>query len=112
MLYEHAKAHDEFLQTKAGGNINEGSSLRGAIKGFYHHGVAPDDAEKDSPLILEWPVDIARAKLARNIMLGSYYRVEPELNLYHSAVAEVGAIFVSSQIHEGWMLKGLSLIHI
>lgn len=106
MLYEHAKAHDEFTQTNTGGDVAEGSSLRGAIKGFYHHGVAPEDEARDSPLVKDWPLDIARAKLARNVMLGSYYRVEPELNLYHSAIAEVGAILVSAQIHKGWMLKG------
>lgn len=102
MLYEMAKSHDEFLETRTGGAVIEGSSVRGAIKGFYHSGVAPDDPVADDPFIAGWQLDIARAKSARNVMLGSYYRIEPVLNHYHSAIAEVGAIIVSAQIHDGW----------
>lgn len=102
MLYEVAKSHDEFLFTRTGGKIVEGSSVRGALKGFYHSGVAPDDPVEDDPFRPDWQISIARSKAARNVMLGSYFRIEPVLNHYHSAIAEVGAILVSARIHPGW----------
>lgn len=102
MLYEMARSHDEFVETMQGADITQGSSLRGVIKGFYHNGAATEDPVQDSPAISMWSAGIERYKLARNVMLGAYYRMSPVLNHYHSAIAEVGAVLVSARIHDGW----------
>lgn len=38
MLYHLAKLYDEFA-----GEDDAGSSLRGALKGWFHHGVLPEE---------------------------------------------------------------------
>jgi hypothetical protein len=100
MLYEMARSHDEFPDSAPG------SSLRGVVKGFYHHGVCPDDPVTDGPLATGWVLPIERAKAARSIGLGAYYRIEPLLNHYHAAISEVGAILVSAAMHDGWGRPG------
>ncbi|MGI9417936.1 MAG: C1 family peptidase [Geminicoccaceae bacterium] len=99
MLFEMAKLQEP----KRGRDEDEEVfSLRAAIKGFYHNGVCLDD---------DWPyvetdkkgeLQVDRAKAARQISLGAYYRVEPILNHYHTAIAEVGAIYVAAHTHAGW----------
>lgn len=96
MLYEMARSHDEFADDLPG------SSIRGAVKGFYHNGVAPEDSLEDTWLKQNWTLKIERAKAARNVGLGSYYRLSPLLNDYHAAINEVGAILVSAIVHDGW----------
>lgn len=97
MLYEMARIHDEWA-----GEDYDGSSVRGALKGFYHNGicrlaVAPYLAkEKD------WRLTVPRAKDARNIGLGAYYRLRPNMIDYHAALNQAGAIYVSAQLHDGW----------
>lgn len=97
MLYEMARSHDEFEDADG-----PGSSVRGAIKGFYHHGVCLDDPDLDSAAASDWILTVERAKQARNIGIGAYYRLLPAINDYHAAIAEVGAIFVSAVVHDGW----------
>lgn len=97
MLYEMAKLHDEWE-----GSGYEGSSVRGAIKGFFHNGVC---TESDAPYVAEeahWRLTVPQAKAARNVILGSYYRLRPVLIDYHAALQQAGAIIVSANIHEGW----------
>ncbi len=95
MLYEMARRHDEWR-----GERYEGSSCRGAIKGWYHMGVCTEDS---------WPshgkdhhLSLARAKEAREHTLGAYYRVRKNIVDMHAALNEVGAVFVSATVHEGW----------
>jgi Papain family cysteine protease len=96
MLYEMAKKHDEWP-----GEDYAGSSCRGAIRGWKNMGVcseqdwryAPDDPGE---------LTIDRAKAARSCTLGAYYRLRPEINDYHSALNEVGAVYVSADVHAGW----------
>ena len=45
---------------------------------------------------------VARAKAARSCTVGAYYRLRPEINDYHAALNEVGAIYVSADVHSGW----------
>ncbi|MCP4338235.1 MAG: C1 family peptidase [Desulfobulbaceae bacterium] len=45
---------------------------------------------------------IDRAKAARSCTVGAYYRLRPEINDYHAALNEVGAIYVSDTVHSGW----------
>ncbi|MDP2779274.1 C1 family peptidase [Devosia sp.] len=97
MIYEMAKLHDEWE-----GQGYEGSSVRGAIKGFFHNGVC---REQDAPYLpgdSNWVLSVAQAKQARQIILGSYYRLRPVLVDYHAALQQAGAIVVSANIHSGW----------
>jgi Papain family cysteine protease len=96
MLYEMAKKHDEWP-----GEDYSGSSCRGAIRGWKNMGVCSDH---------EWPYDInnpgeltiEHAYEARSNTLGSYYRLRADINDYHAALNEVGAIYVSANVHSGW----------
>lgn len=96
MLYEMAKKHDEWP-----GEDYEGSSCRGAISGWKNMGVC---SEKDWHYSADTPgeLTIRRAKAARACPLGAYYRLRPEINDYHTALNEVGAIYVSADVHAGW----------
>lgn len=96
MLYEMAKKHDEWP-----GEDYAGSSCRGAIRGWKNMGVC---SNKEWPFIANRPgeLTIERAKAARSCVMGAYYRLRPELNDYHVALNEVGAIFVSAEVHAGW----------
>ena len=96
MLYEMAKKYDDWP-----GESYEGSSARGAVKGWHKHGVCDE---------LDWPyaqdtsvLTLARAAAAADVPLGSYYRVnKADLTAVHAALAEVGVLYVTSQVHTGW----------
>lgn len=97
MLYEMARRYDEWP-----GERYSGSSARGAMKGWHKHGVCSAEA---------WPyraddagaLDDARARDARRRPLGAYFRVDPkDLVAMHAAIAEVGVLFVTAQVHQGW----------
>ncbi len=96
MLYEMAKKHDEWP-----GESYDGSSCRGAIRGWKNMGVCSEDDWRyasNSP----GELTIERAKAARSCTLGAYYRLRPEISDYHSALNEVGALYVSANVHAGW----------
>ena len=97
MLYEMAKKHDEWP-----GEDYEGSSCRGAIRGWKNMGVC---SERIWPYVNKVPdfLTIDRAIEARKNTLGAYYRLRPEIVDYHSAINEVGAIYVSARVHQGWI---------
>jgi hypothetical protein len=97
MFYEMAKRYDEWE-----GEDYEGSSIRGAMKGWHKHGVCTE---------LEWPytetppgtLTPARQLAALNRRLGAYFRVRHlHLNHMHSALNEVGILYASAVVHEGW----------
>ena len=97
MLYQMAKLHDEWP-----GDGCEGSSLRGAIKGWHNTGVCrrelwPDNVPPDQDAL-----DFKRALDARNHTLGAYYRLRSSLPDFHAALNETGVLYVSAQIHQGW----------
>ncbi|MFG0491593.1 C1 family peptidase, partial [Raoultella sp. zjy_5] len=104
MLYEMARANDEWAESP-----HEGSSLRGGLKGFYRNGVCKESsapANKKS-----WTLTYELAKEAREIRLGAYYRLLPELSHYHAALNDIGAIYISAQIHSNWyVVKNGSII--
>jgi len=96
MLYEMAKRHDEWRGFKY-----EGSSCRGAIKGWYNMGVCSEDIwpfEEGKPNFLT----VEAAKDARSNTLGAYYRLGTRLSDFHAALNEVGVIYCSADIHDGW----------
>jgi len=96
MLYEMAKKHDEWP-----GEDYAGSSCRGAIKGWKNMGVCSDE---DWPYSTNNPgrLTIAKARKARSTILGAYYRLRANLNDYHAALNETGAIYTSATVHSGW----------
>lgn len=96
MLYEMARRYDRWP-----GEQHEGSSCRGAIKGWYNMGVCEESLysyEDESA----GGYTIEAAKNARNNTIGAYYRLGTRISDYHAALNEVGAIFCSADVHEGW----------
>lgn len=96
MLYEMARCYDEWP-----GEAYDGSSLRGAIKGWYNMGVCRDELWKYR-VSKRGNLTVKRAKDARSHTLGAYYRLKPEVVHYNSALNEAGVIVVSAQVHSGW----------
>lgn len=103
MLYEMAKRHDEWP-----GEEDEGSSLRGAIRGWHAMGVCSDEKWPYISGEPEGHLSLARARDARMNTLGAYYRLRPILSDYHAALNDVEAIYVSAKIHSGWMGKAVN----
>jgi hypothetical protein len=101
MLFEMAKAFDEYPDDN-----NKGSSLRGAIKGFYQNGVyrRPHDetiegAEWEDK---DWIFDIKKAQISRGTVLGHYARLGPSILDYQSAIMHIGIIYASASVDTGW----------
>jgi hypothetical protein len=117
MLYELARLYDEWP-----GEDYEGSSCRGALKGWHRHGVCREDLwpyaggggselvgrrtggpvedrqQRDDPQ-RNWDLD------ALDCTLGVYYRVDTRSVVdLQSAIYETGAVYVSATVHEGWNL--------
>ena len=97
MLYEMAKINDEWP-----GEDYEGSSIRGALKGFYNNGACSDDVAPYKDGDKNWYLKVEHAKDARKLGLGAYYRLRPDIIDYHAALNEVGVIYVSAMVHRGW----------
>ncbi|KQV53509.1 hypothetical protein ASC95_12320 [Pelomonas sp. Root1217] len=104
MFYELAKLYDEWP-----GQDYEGSSCRGALKGWHKHGVCsfklwPYPLDKKGNGIFERPAagwdDDATTRA-----LGVYYRVDKKSVVdMQAAIYEIGAIYVSGDVHDGWTL--------
>lgn len=101
MLYELARRYDEWP-----GVDYEGSSCRGALKGWNKHGVCSAACWpyvlKDGKAVFqrpnaEWQADAARRPL------GVYYRIAREsITDVQAAISDIGAIYVSATVHDGW----------
>lgn len=101
MLYELARRYDEWP-----GETYEGSSCRGALKGWHKHGVCADELwpyrTKDGDVRLLLPKDGWDADAVRR-PLGVYYRVNKRSVVdMQAAIQEIGAIYVSARVHDGW----------
>jgi len=96
MLYEMAKRHDVWP-----GEDYSGSSCRGAIQGWYNTGVCRDASWK---YVAKRPghLTVTRAKEARSNTIGAYYRIKKNIVDMHAALNEVGALYVSAKVHQGW----------
>ena len=101
MLYSMARRYDEFPGYKK----DEGSSLRGAIKGWHKHGACErhlwNKLEMPKPNINDeendWWLNAA------NYPLGAYYRVEPKsIEDMHCAINDLGVLYASAVCHAGW----------
>jgi len=97
MLYTLARRHDEYE-----GENYEGSSCRGALKGWFNNGVCLEP---------DWPYSSERssaatygfAARAANVTLGVYYRIETSsITDMQAAIAQHRAVFVSAFTHAGW----------
>lgn len=100
MLYDFARRYDEYS-----GEDYEGSSCRGALKGWFHHGVCP---ETDWPYKAQGITQPRFGYVASAIRttLGVYYRIDVKsITDLQAAIQEVGAIYVSAFTHDGWKLK-------
>ncbi|BCL74375.1 hypothetical protein JHS3_01110 [Jeongeupia sp. HS-3] len=97
MLYYFARRYDEY-----DGEDYEGSSCRGALKGWHRHGVCLEhdwrygDGEDTSP-------NPGWIDAALETTLGVYYRIDTKALVdLQAAILEVGAIYVSAYTHDGW----------
>lgn len=100
MLYSMARRYDEF----PGSTEDSGSSLRGALKGWFKHGACE---QKLFPGIKmpaatgkpeeDWWLDAVKRPL------GAYFRVDPRsITDMHAALNEVGILYASAGCHPGW----------
>ncbi len=96
MLYEMAKRHDQWP-----GFAYEGSTARGAMKGWHKSGVCPERLWKYDRKKPEYLTD-ARQQAALRYPLGAYYRIMPRRSDFHAALQEVHALFVTAATHDGW----------
>jgi len=102
MIYSMARRYDEFP-----GAVEEdtGSSLRGAMKGWYKHGVCRADLWRTEPMpdpapdpAEDWWYDAVYRPL------GAYYRVDlRSVTDMHVALMETGVLYASAVCHGGWM---------
>ena len=99
MLYQNARLYDEWK-----GEDYEGSSCRGAMKGFHKHGVCtetfwPNFGKRNRPGAARLGWD----QSAPGAPLGAYYRIDGKSIVdMQSAIFETHAIYVSADVHDGW----------
>ncbi|TDF81879.1 C1 family peptidase [Pseudomonas sp. H9] len=97
MLYELARRYDEWP-----GDDYQGSSCRGALKGWHKHGVCseqhwPFSREGFVRPLPQWNTDAATRPL------GVYYRINRNAVVdLQAAVLNIGAVYVSARVHDGW----------
>ncbi len=97
MFYEMARRYDEWE-----GEDYDGSSARGAMKGWHKHGVCTEDLWSYKPG-RKGDLNPERIADAAARPLGAYYRVNhKELVSIHTALAEIGVVYVTGVVHEGW----------
>jgi hypothetical protein len=102
MLYSMARRYDEFPGDP---DVDTGSSLRGAMKGWYKHGVCSDRLWTSEQMPTgpvkksadDWWLDAVQRPL------GAYYRVDTRsITDMHVALNEIGILYVSAVCHSGW----------
>lgn len=101
MLYDLARRYDEYE-----GEDYEGSSCRGALKGWSRHGVC---LEEDWPYRPGGAVRPRPGWVERAIeqTLGVYYRIDTTaLCDLQAAILQIGAVYASAWTHAGWDLAG------
>ena len=105
MLYQMARLYDEW-----DGEDYSGSSCRGAIRGWHHHGVCLNRTwpyKQPGPLFEDAPDAATRNAWLREAAehpLGAYYRIAtgsiPDMQ---AAIQQVHAIYASAWVHDGWL---------
>jgi len=98
MLYEMARRYDEWP-----GEDYDGSSARGAMKGWHKHGVCADAAWPYRARRGNGALTPERIRDAALRPLGAYFRVNhKDLVAMHSALTETGILYATASVHEGW----------
>lgn len=98
MLYDLARRYDEWS-----GEAYEGSSARGAMKGWHKHGICGEHVYPSRGRKAKGGLTLERTSEARRRPLGAYFRVNhKDLVAMHSAIAEVGVLYATAVVHEGW----------
>lgn len=101
MLYEMARCYDEWP-----GEKYEGSSARGAMKGWARHGVAAEGRWKKE-MRGRQHLDAGLAGDALATPCGAYYRIKPkDVRDIHAALHETGAVYCTMMVHDGWDAPG------
>ncbi|WP_292476001.1 C1 family peptidase [Mesorhizobium sp.] len=96
MLYAMAKRYDEWP-----GENYEGSSARGAMKGWFKHGLCAYALWKEQDPDPRLEDKRSADALARP--LGAYFRVNhKDLVSMHAAINETGVLYATAQVHDGW----------
>jgi papain like protease len=94
MLYRLARRYDEWP-----GEDYDGSSARGAMKGWHKHGICSTATWKSAKGRLTAKV----SDEAVGNPLGAYYRVNhKDLVSMHCAITETGILYATANVHEGW----------
>lgn len=102
MLYEMARRYDEWP-----GEQYSGSSARGAMKGWFKHGVCAEPLWPYSPGGSGGTLTTERVVDAAERPLGAYFRVNhKDLVAMHAAIAEVGILYATCVVHRGWQAVG------
>lgn len=103
MFYDLARFYDEWP-----GENYEGSSCRGAMKGWHKHGACADGLWGQSVHTLKKRHYLPDPKWAEDALarpLGVYYRIDrSSVTDMQAAIAEMGAIYVSAAVHPDWGL--------
>lgn len=103
MLYSMARRYDEWAEDD---DLDSGSSLRGALKGWSGHGASTQRlwTKLDMPRATSTPGEDWWLDAVKRPM-GAYYRISPEnIRDMHIALAEVGALAASAFTHAHWDL--------
>ncbi len=101
MLYSMARRYDEWTDND---KSDEGSSLRGALKGWSRHGASAGRLWKKLAMptatldpTSDWWLDAVKRPI------GAYYRIDPaSITDMHVALSETGVLFASALTHGGW----------
>lgn len=103
MIYELARRYDDWP-----GEDYSGSSARGAMKGWHKHGVCAEDLwPGKSAEAVRHGLTEERACDAWLRPLGAYFRVNHrDLVAMHAAIAEVGVLYATALVHDGWERVG------
>jgi len=101
MLYELARRYDEWP-----GEWYEGSSARGAMKGWLRHGVCQRSLWSDKQTGTKHMTQSV-ASDAMRCPGGAYYRVNHrQVRDMHAALTEVGILYATLMVHDGWFKPG------
>jgi hypothetical protein len=101
MLYELARRYDEWP-----GENYDGSSARGAIKGWEKHGVCAEKNWKNAQHGIRYMTDVVITD-ARQTPGGAYYRIRPyNVRDMHTALNEAGILYTTLMVHAGWNAPG------
>jgi hypothetical protein len=107
MLYAMAQVSDPRDESAAYGqavNPDVGASCRSAMKGWNQNGVCQANYFAQSGACKQASQVVVDARLRP---LGAYFRVNhKDLVAMHTAIQEVGILYVSGLIHEGWFAAG------